>query len=175
MSAQNNTASQLVLQYHFLVLGLAVRYAQIPSIVEDIVQDVFVEFLSRADRYDLKSDIRPLLHQITKGVAAKHRNAYWKDKSLQLRELDHYLLELAETRSYSSAWNEEDIQSLQFCLDKLTPKCRTLIELRYRNGLSFRELSRANFGKESTLFKTVARIRDSLQRCIMQIRRRAKE
>src|SRR5919112_639611 len=81
MDPKEAIAAQAFLAHHGYVKGLALRHAPLPGVADDIVQQVFVEFLSKTASWDLSTDIRPLLATMTRNIslrlwrtnATKHR------------------------------------------------------------------------------------------------------
>ena len=51
------------------VRALALRLAPTPGLIEDIAQQVFLEFIRKAGEWDLASDLRPLFTVMTRVVA----------------------------------------------------------------------------------------------------------
>jgi RNA polymerase sigma-70 factor (ECF subfamily) len=62
--------------------------------------------------------------------------------------------------------HDEREQALQICIDKLSPKARRLIDLRYRKGLKLREMAQVLERKLDAVHKTLSRIRIRLRECI---------
>ncbi|SPE52322.1 hypothetical protein SBV1_1500028 [Verrucomicrobia bacterium] len=70
MSNETKVA-QLVLAHHAFVKALAFKLAPWPGLVDDISQQVFLEFLAKQEKWNLDQDLRPLLATMTRLVAAR--------------------------------------------------------------------------------------------------------
>lgn len=96
MLSNETKVAQLVLAHHAFVKALAFKLAPWPGLVDDISQQVFLEFLAKQERWDLEQDLRPLLATMTRLVAARH----WRERKRAMpevmRELADYVLQLAE-------------------------------------------------------------------------------
>ena len=75
---------------HF-VRSLALRLTPVPGLAEDIAQEVFREFVAKAEKWNLESDGKPLLATMTRHVALR----WWRKKT---REMSAELRGLAERR-----------------------------------------------------------------------------
>jgi DNA-directed RNA polymerase specialized sigma24 family protein len=53
MNTDETHAAQAFLTHHDFVKGVALKYAPWPGLVEDICQQVFLEFLAKEDRWDV--------------------------------------------------------------------------------------------------------------------------
>ena len=61
MLSNETRVAQLVLAHHAFVKALAFKLAPWPGLVDDITQQVFLEFLAKQEKWDLEQDLRPLL------------------------------------------------------------------------------------------------------------------
>src|SRR5689334_8688214 len=114
---------QLVEANAGFVRALALRFAPAPGLAEDIAQQVFLEFIAKADQWDLDTDPRGLLTVMTRNVALRCWRDRTRDLSGQLRELAEHIRELAEPEEVSW-YGEEEKQALRRCLEKLPEKSR---------------------------------------------------
>lgn len=172
METKEIRAAKKFLAFHGHVKRCALPVAPLPRFVEDIVQQVFVEFISKVDRWDIETDIKPLLTRTTYQVARK----YWRD---HLKTLPSNLARLAErlripefaepeNEPVSDQRYEEEIAALWTCLDKLPPKSRDLIHSYYFKEETTRTLAaRLNVQVES-VNRTICRIRMKLRECILR-------
>jgi RNA polymerase sigma-70 factor (ECF subfamily) len=78
---------------------------------------------------------------------------------------DVYELLEAEASAVAASQSDRD-QALQHCLTKLAPAQRELIRVAYASGLSIKEAAQVVGRSPTAFYKTLARIRDSLHRCI---------
>jgi Sigma-70 region 2 len=69
MGKDTTEAARIFLSHHRFVKGVALRYAPWPDLMDDIVQQVFLEFMAKESKWDLSADARPLLATMTRHVA----------------------------------------------------------------------------------------------------------
>lgn len=72
MNTGENAAAQAFLAHYSFVRTVANRAAPWPGLTDDIAQQVFLEFIRKAGRWDLSKDLRPLLATMTRMVALRH-------------------------------------------------------------------------------------------------------
>lgn len=161
----NEPQHPLIAGHRAFVLGLAARFAPIPSLAEDIAQQVFLEFLAKEERWDLSRDIRPLLATMTRHVAAR----LWRERSVHLsaemRGLAEHIRQLAE-QSEPQAHNEDRLRALKGCLEKLPARSRQLLDWYYAAPLNSAEIADRLGMKAVAVRQALCRLREQLRRCI---------
>ena len=166
MSDPNTAAASAFLAQHEFIRAVAHRAAPWPDLVEDIVQQVFLEFMGKAERWDLEEDIRPLLATMTRMVAKRHwRNATHHQEDT-VRELAEHLRQLAEQGQDEAGLEAADAQSLRRCIRELPERSQNLVELYYFTGLSSRDIGERIEMKPDTVCRALSRVRDALRRCL---------
>ena len=165
MESHETRAAKAFLAHHAFVKGLALRHAPWPGLAEDILQQVFVEFLAKASRWDLDRDVRPLLAGMTRLVALRH----WREKTRALpeamRRLADHVRQLAEGRVDPPRY-EEELTALRDCLERLPDKSRSLLDLYYHAEVPTREIASRMGMKVDTLCRAICRLREQLRVCI---------
>ena len=167
MNTQETHAAQVFLTHHDFVRGVALKYAPWPGLMEDIAQQVFLEFLAKEARWDLSQDARPLLATMTRHVAMR----LWRERTRQQPEVvqklaDHIRL-LAEERDLPPRYQEE-VGVLRSCLQKLPEKSRELVELYYYNEVGTADIAGQFEMKADTVCRALSRVRDKLRECIQR-------
>ena len=157
--------SCLFMEQHNFVKGIALRYAPYPGFAEDIVQQVFLEFVAKKDQWKIGEDPRPLLATMTRNVARR----FWQEKTRTmpavLRNIAERIRRLSETQTGETAYDEE-LFALQICLDQLPQRGRSLLEKRYFHKSSSDRIAGEMNLKVNTLNRTLCRLRDKLRLCI---------
>lgn len=166
MSNRSETAAILFLAYKDYVKGVALRYAPMPNLAEDVVQQVFAEFIAKADEWDLDNNVKSLLGVMARNFARR----YWQDelhkKPESLRAVAMHIQHLAE--EHDSDQYQDDLRALQECLQKAPSKTRQLIEMHYFEGISINDLAtKLNLNTDS-IYQAIHRLRTKLRRCIEQ-------
>jgi DNA-directed RNA polymerase specialized sigma24 family protein len=77
MNLNETQAAQIFLMHHDFVKGVALKHAPWPGLMEDITQQVFLEFLKKESQWDLEADVRPLLATMTRLVALR----LWRERT----------------------------------------------------------------------------------------------
>ena len=164
MTSQANVA-QLVLAHHGFVKSLALRFAPWPGLTDDITQQVFLEFLAKGDKWDLTTDVKPLLATMTQHIALR----CWRDRTRQMpevvRELAEHIRRLAEQSENADRWDDE-VTALKQCIEKLPEKSCSLIELHYFVGTSSVDLAKHLAMKTEAVRQALCRLRGQLRNCI---------
>ena len=167
MHSFERKAVALFLENHQMVLQVAFRNAPFPGMAEDIAQDVFVEFVSHADRWDYSHDVGPLLAKITRNVALR----YWREHK---KSLPQNLLKLFETlQEIGKNENELEHSSMQahlhalsICLEKLPPRSREILDCVYRDKMGMQKIGDLYLMSVNAVRLNVFRIRKQLRSCI---------
>lgn len=161
-------ASQLFLKYQDFVKGLAYRYAPLPGYAEDIAQQVYLEFVSNIERFDLEKDIQPLLHTITKNTALRIWTQRTKSSPENLRKIAEHIQAFTLEEPESSNLDLE-VASLQRCLQTLPERSHALIMQHYFDGVSMVEIAKAMQASDKSVRKAFCKIRDKLRVCIRKV------
>ena len=165
MNTHETQAAQVFLAHHDFVRGVALKYAPWPGLMEDIAQQVFLEFMVKESQWDLSTDARPLLATMTRHIAMRQ----WRERTRQQPEVvqklaDHIRL-LAEEREAPPRY-EEEISVLRACLQKLPEKSRELVELYYYNDIGTPQIADQIRMKADTVCRALSRVREKLRECI---------
>lgn len=167
MNTHETQAAQLFLAHHDFVKGVALKYAPWPGLMEDITQQVFLEFLRKEAQWDLDKDVRPLLATMTRHIALR----LWRDRTREqpevVQKLADHIRQLAEEREALPRY-EEEISVLRTCLQKLPDKSRELIRLYYYNDIGTPEIADQLAMKSDTVCRALSRVRDKLRDCIQR-------
>ena len=160
-----SAVEQIVEAQNGFVLALALKLAPAPGMAEDISQQVFLEFLSKAERFDLASDPKPLLAAMTRHVARRLWQERTRSHAPELRQLMEYIRNLAEGEQMSP-YSDEDRQALKDCLDKLPDKGRKIVEVHYGLGVSSAEIARRMEMEPGAVRQALFRLRAQLKECM---------
>jgi len=165
MNTIETQAAQVFLAHHDFVKGVALKYAPWPGLMEDIAQQVFLEFMAKEAKWDLSKDARPLLATMTRHIAMR----LWRERTRQqpdvVQKLADHIRLLAEEREAPPRY-EEEISVLRSCLQKLPEKSRELVELYYYNDVGTSEIAGQTHMKADTVCRALSRVREKLRECI---------
>ncbi len=165
MNAHETQTAQAFLAHHDFVKGVALKYAPWPGLVEDIAQQVFLEFLAKESQWDLSADVRPLLATMTRHVALR----LWRERTRQqpevVQKLAEHIRQLAEERDRPPRY-EEEIAVLKGCLAKLPEKSRELVELYYYHEVATAQIAGQVNMRADTVCRALSRVREKLRECL---------
>jgi RNA polymerase sigma factor (sigma-70 family) len=167
MNAEDAQAAQVFLAHHDFVKGMALRYAPWPGLVDDISQQVFLEFMKKESRWDLGRDVRPLLATMTRHVAMR----LWRERTRQeperVQKLAEHIRQLAEQQERPARY-EEEMPLLRECMEKLPEKSRELLDLYYYHDIGTPEMAQRLSMKTDTVCRALSRVREKLRECIQR-------
>lgn len=167
MNSTDTHAARVFLSHHDFVRGVALKYAPWPGLMDDIAQQVFLEFIAKESKWDLTNDARPLLATMTRHVALR----LWRERTRQqpevVRKLADHIRMLSEEREAPPRY-EEEIGVLRGCLQKLPEKSLELVGLYYYNEISTTEIAKQVNMKPDTVCRALSRVREKLRECILQ-------
>lgn len=157
-------------QRHYgLILGVAVRFVPSPDLAEDVVQQVYIDFVygKASAKWDLEKDISSLLFKITKARAMD----LWRDR---LRRNHCPIDDVTEILFYTDddpgdcEAIHERIRLLEQCLERLNPKTRKLVRRHYYDKVSLKEIAESESLNPSTMYRFFRKVRLLLKKCIEQ-------
>ena len=165
MESEDNRAARIFLAHHGFVRGLALKHAPWPGLVDDIVQQVFLEFVKKENQWQLEADPKPLLAKMTRLVALRH----WRERTHQLpevvRQLADHVRELAAERQAEAPYDDE-LDALRLCLEKLPAKTRAFVDLYYYAEVSTAEIAARMKMRSDTVCRALCRVREKLRECL---------
>lgn len=168
-------AAILLLKHHGFVYRQARRFVPVPDLAEDVVQQVFVEFLKNPDQWDIQSDLRPLLTVITRRTAQR----IWRERAKMLpdslRQIAEFIRSELSDSPEDREQKEERVHALWSCLSKMAEPARQLITHYYFDGISTEQLAEQMQKKTDTVSKSIYRLREKLRDCIERTVRREDE
>lgn len=155
---------------HVLLTDRAKLLAYIRSLVvnphaaEDIHQDVVVQSLEKRDTLADRDHLLAWARQ-----TARFRAIDWlRRQRLHPQYVAPDVLELLEP-AWESEWAlpaAEMNDALRECLQTLTPRARTMLDLRYGDRVSGEEIARRNGCKVQSVYMALSRIYRALHTCI---------
>lgn len=161
----HETAKVLFLAYRNLVARVAVRHAPSPSMTEDIAQQVFVEFLAKADSWDFSTDVRALLVAMTRNIARRCWRDEMKKQPEKLQALSQHIKSLVDEREDRDELRD-DLRQMRLCIESMPEKSRELIELHHLKGIPIKELAADLKLNPDSVYRAIYRLRHKLRRCI---------
>ncbi len=154
-----------------LIVDIARSYAPNFDVVQDIIQQVYLEFIRKCEKKNWNQDgnLGPLLGQMTKFIAMRQWKKYQSEKGIHFQRLGEYLLKFQEKRraEHDPPPNDAEVAAMKKCIEKLTSKSRQIIELRYFLEHSAKDIAIILGVKENSIVQSLGRIRAKLKECIV--------
>lgn len=155
----------LLLRHHGFVFRHARHFVLFPDLAEDVVQQVFIEILSRQEQWDIDQDIRPLLFVITRRTAQKLLKEQTQLFPETLLEISR-LIQSRQNLNFHDSQTEDRVPVLKDCLQNLSSQGRKLIEDYYYEGVTTEILARRLRKKPNSVIQAIGRLREKLRACI---------
>ncbi|QDU96352.1 RNA polymerase sigma factor [Lignipirellula cremea] len=133
--------------------------------VDDVAQDVFLEFYKNLDK--TPHDVAPerWLKGIARNLCMNHFRKQKRRSQLQKEALAE-LLSRVEPPLEQLFEQSGAAVALENCFSKLPPKSRDLLSMRYRDDLSSRRIAEALDSTAEAVRVSLHRIRNGLKNCI---------
>ena len=134
---------------------------------EDVLQQTAYDIATHFDDYD---ENRPFTAWAI-GIAKYKVLAYRRDSGRNREVFNNDALEqIAVAYVEQSKALGENAKALEHCLQKLSEKARTLVELRYTQGLKPASIAEQIGTTSSTVSNALSRTRESLRTCIRRFK-----
>lgn len=146
-------------QYHDTIFRIACSYANKKSDVEDIVQDVFIQYFTKAPTFLDDNHEKYWLIRVTINIAKNYNKLAWNRK-VSLDEEMITLMKDEETK-------EEDLRIIQ-AINQLSNKYKEVIILYYYENYSSEEIAKV-------LGLTISNVNVRLKRGREKIKQRLEE
>lgn len=165
---RHSQASQLFLKHYNYVRYVAFQVAPFRDLIDDIVNDTFIRFVSKAESWTYPEDIKPLLYRIAQNIAREYWRSYLKELPTEMAQLEELAAEVLQEQNESDQnWNlEVEMDQMMKCIAKLPLDQRLLIEMHYFHKISFVELASRDNKRVNTIQKMASRTRVLLRKCL---------
>ncbi len=135
-------------------------------LAEDIFQEVCIKAIGRSEEFESNDHLLNWAHRVGRNRAID---------SLRARDGKYQGLSEQVMESLSAGWImagnsriRQMQESLQRCIDDLTPNSRTILRLRYFEGRSGGEVAETLGRKLPTVYQALARIHKTLGECVQR-------
>jgi RNA polymerase sigma-70 factor (ECF subfamily) len=163
MGVDHDGLVRLLLAQRSMLLGYLSSLVRDEHLAEDLFQDVSIVILKKGAQLADPAGFGPWARKIARLEAL---NAHRKRGNAP-KPLDADVLDLLDRR-----WDEEDASpaadALRPCLQRLSPRSRRLVELRYRDGVGGRDLAARLAQPLNTVYVALARIHRTLSECVRE-------
>lgn len=146
------------------ILAMIVAMVQDFELAEDLFQETVLEILKSEAHFDPTRSFPAWACGIAKNVVRRHWREQKKSPQSGVSELLADLAEIA-VDTETEVWRHERV-ALHRCLQKVPPRMRRLLVLRYGHNYRGRELAERTAYRQGSIRTTLARLRRELKVCI---------
>lgn len=163
MAVGNEVLVRLLLAQRAMLLGYISSFVRDAHLAEDLFQDVSLVILRKGAELADPAGFAPWARKVAR---LEVLNALRKREKAP-RPLDAAVLDLLDGQ-----WGATDraaspaADALAPCLERLSPKARRLVELRYRDDVSGKDLAAKVAQPLNTVYVALARVHRALSDCI---------
>lgn len=160
---------QIYYEFYDLVYGQIHYVVRDHAAAEDIIQESFIKVITSKPEFENESKMRGWLR-----VVAKNSTMNYLRKNKKYRnQMDVERVFINEEQMVVSSINVEQQvesnileESILKCLDQLKPEYRILIEYRWKQGLSYREIGDLLGIREEVVKQRLFRARESVKKML---------
>lgn len=165
-SDSSEAAAQFFLMHLQFVRRCACYYAPFPDMIDDVVQDTYVEFIRQSHKWDLsdakkgKSLLGRITHQVIHRVLRQKRKL-WPSK------LVHIIDKLRKTDDPAPIDEFEyqrELVHLRKCIDLLSARGQQLIRMYYFDNMPTRKIAEVMHLRPETVNRNLSRLRVKLKK-----------
>jgi len=164
MSLDAETIVASLLRRRVQLASLAVAVVRRSHDADDLFQQVVIAAIEH------QSDFHDEDHLIAWSTRAIRHRAVDLAKKKKLQILSDRVLEMLALDFHDPAAVDgpcsERLDALQSCLEKLTVRSRTIMTLRYRDGLSVPEIARRIGRNDDAVYQILSRTQRALRTCV---------
>lgn len=165
-SEKQKKASLLFLENIDAVRLTAFCCAPARHLLGDIINDSYIDFVTKAEKWDLEADVKPLLRKVTRNIALQ----YWHEHRKSLPEALGRLADRIQARSADDEQRELDrsreLKLLALCLEDISEEHRQILESHYIHGISIVKLAHTLKKNVNALYSFFTRLRNAIRECI---------
>ena len=160
--------SDVVVALHSEVRGFAAMMGVAPDWVDDVAQEIFVAVFQSLGRFERGRSFRKWVRGVARNVIRRHEEAEARESKLR----QGAVTELVRRRCEKLAEVPGDVvclgalDKLRRCLARLPERLRSLLKLRYSDGMTSGEIATVVKSKADTVRMTLMRARRLLLECI---------
>lgn len=164
---KREAAAVLFLTYRHYVKAIALQFAPMHHLADEIVQEVFSLFLEKSDQLDFSKNFKGYLAALTRNIAQKHWRNESRHFSEEMRRTAEYVRRLAEEQNVDRY--SEELEALRTCLEKSPKKMQQMVQMHYFGNLSMLELAEHWNLSADSVYQAFFRLRKRLRLCIEHV------
>lgn len=153
----------LITEFQGRLFGFLFSILGHPDQANEVLQETNLVLWKKSSEFQLGTNFKAWSFRIASLQAMAYRQKQLRDRLVFDDELFHDMVHEA-----TAADREEELDALEVCLANLPEKQSEMIQLRYLERLSIREVAEAIGKKENAVMQTLFRVRKALSECIQQ-------
>jgi len=138
------------------------------DMIEEVLQSTLVVCYENIGKYERRGTFLSWTKGISRNLLLKEIKARSRYVTHEEDVLERIVVDAAMNSLQARDREEAYVERLRNCLTKLPGESRKLIEQRYFNKLSVRDLARLNSRTETWIAVNLFRVRDMLKDCMMK-------
>lgn len=164
----NSVFHDLYEKYHQEIYQFIYYMTKNRETAEDLVQEVYIRILKAYERFEGKSSEKTWMYSIARNVTIDYfrKQKGWKDKIFANFDWNRQSIEDYQPVPEEVAILNEDIQNLYQCLNRCTTNQRSVIILRYIQGMSIAETAEILTWSESKVKTTQHRALKAIKKLL---------
>ncbi|MFC1762996.1 sigma-70 family RNA polymerase sigma factor [Planctomycetota bacterium] len=162
----NTDIARIMLKERWHIIGYVVAVTRDVQTGEDLYQEVCLKALSTEEKFETSTNLLKWSRIVARNTAIDYlRKRSRSETALSSDFLDTMATEWPTHTDYDCGAR---IEALSACLQKLSPRNRNVVHLRYHEALSGIEVAKRINRKVNTLYQILARIHKGLRHCVNQ-------
>ena len=162
MALNQDKLLRLLMSHRGMLLGYITSITGDPHLAEDVLQDSSLIILKKGSQLEGEAGFAPWARRIARLEALNARR-----KSDRLPSV----LTEGTLDKLESAWDQNETdetlrEQLRTCMQKLTPNARSIVELRYHQGVTGKALADRLKRPLNTVYVALTRIHKTLADCV---------
>lgn len=154
-------------EYYKKLCVFLLGYCDDKSIVEDVVQDVFLKLWSNREDFNVKTSISGYLYKASYNtLMSRHRNLNKNNKLLS----SYYYTAMIQNTETDSINEDERLKKLDDCINTLPPRCKQVFFENKIVGLKYNQVAKKLNVSLKTVEGHISRALSYLKEC-MQIKK----
>ncbi|MBP1756959.1 MAG: polymerase subfamily sigma factor [Firmicutes bacterium] len=141
--------AEIIERYSDMVYKIALSYTGNKTVAEDILQDVFIKYMTASTEFQGEEHRKAWMIRVTMNEAKKHFRSCWNKRKIPLEDI------------YS--FEDQEKHEIFYAVMELPIQYRSIIHLYYYEELSVKEISRLTKMKENTVTSRLYRGRKLLK------------
>lgn len=144
-------------------------HASSVHMVEEVLQSTLVTAYGIIDRYERRGTFLSWLKGIGRNLLLKELHARSRYVETDDNTLERIIVGAALESTQGAADREQEyVERLRRCLEQLPAESRALIQQRYYNGMTVKEMARLQNKTETSVAVALFRIREVLRQAMMK-------